>query len=148
MRQTSYDATWPHGANQDASSVTGSVVVGEEARKTIDGCLWQPQYFAHIANRRARPIADEVGHHRCVVAAVFFIDVLDHFLATVMFDVEVDVGGLSALARDEALEEEPHAYRIDGGDAEAEAHRRVSGGAASLAQDALFERFISRERAR
>ena len=62
---------------------------------------------------------------------------LDDFLATLVLDVEVDVGGLGALARDEALEQQPHVDRVDGRDAEAVADHRVGGRAAPLAEDAL-----------
>ncbi len=53
-----------------------------------------------------------------------------------MLEVDVDVGRLVALARDEALEQHVHARRIDLGDAERIADRRVGRGAAALAQDA------------
>ncbi len=53
-----------------------------------------------------------------------------------MLEVDVDVGRLVALPGDEALEEQVHARRVDRGDAEAEAHGGVGGGAAALAQNA------------
>ena len=71
------------------------------------------------------------------VAAVLRVDVLDHLLAPLVLDVEIDVGRLGALARQEALEQQAHAHRIDRGDAEAVADRRVGRRAAALAQDVL-----------
>jgi hypothetical protein len=65
----------------------------------------------------------------------FVVDVLDHLLAALVLDVEVDVRRLGALAREEPLEEEPHAHRIDRGDAQAVTHHGVGRGAAALAQD-------------
>jgi hypothetical protein len=62
--------------------------------------------------------------------------VLDHLLAPLMLEIDVDVGRLAALGGDEALEQKVGALGIDLGDAEAEAHRRVRRRAAALAQDA------------
>ncbi len=41
-----------------------------------------------------------------VLAAVFAVDVLDHLLAPLVLEIDVDVGRLVALRRDEALEQE------------------------------------------
>ena len=66
------------------------------------------------------------------------IDVLNHFFTAIVLDVEIDIGRLSALLRYEALEEKPHTHRIDGGDPQAVANRRVGGRAASLTEDVLL----------
>ena len=71
-------------------------------------------------------------------AAVLLVDVLDHLLAPLVLDVEVDVGRLGALAREEALEQQAQADRVDGGDAQAVADGGVGGRAAALAEDALL----------
>ena len=41
----------------------------------------------------------------CVTAAVFAVDVLDDFFAPVVFDVEIDVRGFGAFARQKSLEQ-------------------------------------------
>ena len=61
--------------------------------------------LAHLAHRGPRAIAHHVRHHGGAVAAVPAIDVLDHLLAPHVHDVEVDVGRLVALARQEPLEQ-------------------------------------------
>ena len=53
-----------------------------------------------------------------------------------MLEVDVDVGRLVALGRDEALEQEVEARRIDLGDPEAEADRGIGRRAAALAENA------------
>ena len=68
------------------------------------------------------------------------VDVLDHFLAPLVLEVDVDVGRLVALPRDEALEQHAHARGIDFGDAERVADGGVRGRAAALAQDAARAR--------
>jgi hypothetical protein len=69
------------------------------------------------------------------VAAVFLVDVLDHFLAPLMLEVDVDVGRLLALFGDEALEQQIAGRRVDGSDAEAITDRAVRRAATPLAQD-------------
>jgi hypothetical protein len=77
---------------------------------------------------------------RRAVAAVLAVDVLDDLLAALVLEVDVDVGRLVALGADETLEQQLVACRVDLGDAERVADRRVGGAAAPLAQDALRTR--------
>ena len=64
------------------------------------------------------------------------VDVLDHLLAPLVLEVDVDVGRLVALDADEALEQQVRAARVDLGDVQAVADERVGGAAAALAEDA------------
>ena len=68
------------------------------------------------------------------------VDVLDHLLAPLVLEVDVDVGRLGPLGGDEALEQQAAAHRIDLGDAEAVADRGIGRRAAALAEDALRAR--------
>ena len=70
-----------------------------------DRVLRQPHGLADVAHRRARAIADDGGSEAGAVAAVAGVDVLDHLLAPLVLEVDVDVGRLLALGRDEALEQ-------------------------------------------
>ena len=54
-----------------------------------------------------------------------------------MFEVNINVGRLITFLRDKSLNQHYHAARIDLGNAEAEAHRRVRRRTATLAQDVL-----------
>src|SRR5262252_10859649 len=80
---------------------------------------------------------DDGRADRRVVAAVAVIDILDHFLAPLVLEVDVDVGRLAAIFRDEAGEQEPALVRIDRGDADAITDRAVRRRAAPLAENAL-----------
>jgi hypothetical protein len=72
------------------------------------------------------------------VDAVRRVDVLDHLLPRVARgEVEVDVGPLAPLLREEALEEELHLHRVDRGDGEGVADGAVRGRAAPLDEDVL-----------
>ena len=101
----------------------------------VDRVLAQSHGPAGVAQRAAHAIA----HHRRgqpgPLPAVLAVDVLDDLLAAVVLEVHVDVGHFVALGGDEALEEQVDAVRVDRGDLQAVAHRRVGGRAASLAQD-------------
>ena len=83
-----------------------------------------------VPHGRAASIRDLLS----ALARVLLIEILDHVLAPLVLEVDVDVGWLVALARDEALEEHFHARGIDRGDAEAVAHRGVGSRAAPLAE--------------
>ena len=101
----------------------------------IDAVERQAQRLADVADRRARPVGDDLGRHAGPVAAVLLVDVLDHLLAALVLEIDVDVRRLVALLADEALEEHVDAVGIDGGDAEAVADGRVGRRAAALAED-------------
>src|SRR6185369_8312024 len=72
-------------------------------------------------------------------AAVFLINVLDHLLAPLMLEIDVDVGRLAALLTNEALEQQVAGRRVDRGDAEAITDGAVRRRAAPLAQDRRVE---------
>ena len=95
----------------------------------------QPECLSHVAHGRAEAVADHLGGHRRARAAVGVVEVLDHLLAAVVLEVDVDVGGLTALAADEALEEDLHPGRVDRRDPEAVADRRIGRRSAPLAED-------------
>ena len=105
----------------------------------IDLPFVEVERLADLARRALAAIGDDVGRHGGAVLAVLLVDVLDHALAAVAArQVEIDVGPLAALFRQEPLEQQLHADRIDGGDAEAVAHGAVGGRAAALHQDVLL----------
>ena len=113
-----------------------AVPPGEHAGEPVDLREVEAQRLADVAHRALRPVGDERRGERRAVAAVFRVDVLDHLLAPLVLEVDVDVGRLVALLRDEALEQHAHPRRIDLGDAERVADRRVGRRAAALAEDA------------
>ena len=74
------------------------------------------------------------------IAAISVVDPLDHRLAPLVLEVDVDVGRLLALLRHEALEQEVVAVGVDRGDAEHVADGGIGGAAAALAEDLLVPR--------
>ena len=106
------------------------------AHDLLDLTERQAERLAHIANRRTRPVGDHFGRHRRMLAAVELVHVLNHLLAVLMREVDVDVGHLAALFAQEALEEQTARDRIDRRDPERVAHRRVGGRTAALREHA------------
>jgi hypothetical protein len=89
----------------------------------------------HLAQRRARPVRDDVRDLRGAVAPVPLVDVLDHLLAALVLDVEVDVGRAVAFGRQEPFEQQAELHRVGLGDAERVTDRAVRRAAAALAVD-------------
>ena len=73
------------------------------------------------------------------MAAIALVDVLDHFLAPLVLEIDVDVGGLVALLRKEAGEQQPFLHRIDRRHAQQVADQRIGGASPPLAQDRRIE---------
>ena len=109
--------------------------VPERACEGADGVFRKAEDLAHVADGAAAPVADDRGGEACAVASVAGVDVLDDFLAALVLEVDVDVWGLAALGRDEALEQEVDLVRVDFRDVEAVADGRVRSRAAALAED-------------
>ena len=100
--------------------------------------LGQAQNLADFADGAAGAVMHDGRADRRAVAAVALVDVLDHLLAPLVLEIDVDVGRLAAVLRNEAGEQEVGLVRVDRGDAEAIAHRAVRRRAAALAQDFLL----------
>ena len=108
-------------------------------REAIDLPFVEIERLADLARRALAAIGDDVGGHRRAVLAVFLVDVLNHALAAIAArQIEIDVGPLAALFRQEPLEQQLHADRIDRGDAEAVAHGAIGRRAAALHEDVLL----------
>src|SRR2546423_2911294 len=96
----------------------------------------EPERFPDVAQRALGLISDERGRQRSALTAVFVIDVLDDFLAPLVLEIDVDIGRLVALLRNEALEQQLLLDRIDLGDAQGVADGGIGRRAAPLAENA------------
>ena len=105
-----------------------------------DDIVGEAEDLGRLADRRAGAVGRHRGGEAGALAPVALVDVLDHLLAPLVLEVDVDVGRLVALGRDEALEQKIEARRIDLGDPEAEADRGIGRRAAALAEDAARAR--------
>ena len=75
-------------------------------RDRLDALQVDAERAADVAQRRARPVADDDRRERRAMAAVLAVDVLDDLFAALVLEVDVDVGRLVALGADEALEQQ------------------------------------------
>ena len=112
----------------------------DRGRQRADGVLAQAEGLADLADGRAAAIGDHGGGDAGALAAVFAVDILNDLLAPLVLEIDVDVGRLAPLRRDEALEQQIGAVGIDLGDAEAEADGGIGRRAAALAEDFLRAR--------
>ena len=131
-RRLGIEAALAQALGGDAAAVEPVLAL----RDRLDALQVDAERAADVAQRRARPVADDDGGERGAVPAVLAVDVLDHLLAALVLEVDVDVGRLVALDADEAAEQQRGAARVDLGDEQAVADQRVGGAAAALAEDA------------
>ena len=117
-----------------------AVVRLERLRHPIDERPREPERIAHLADRRARPVRDEVADHPGVLRPVALVDVLDDLLAPLRAEVDVDVRvGRPALV-DEPLEQQVVGDRLDPADPERVRHDRAGRAAPALGRDPLLLR--------
>ena len=64
-----------------------------------DGIGGEPHGLADLAQRRAAAVADHRGGEAGALAAVFPVDILDHLLAPLMLEIDVDVRRLACARR-------------------------------------------------
>ncbi len=95
----------------------------------------EPHHLADFADRRAGAEMDHRGAEAGPVASVFLIDILDHFFAPLMFEVDIDIRGFAPVFGDEALRHHGDGFRADIGDAERIADDGIGCRTAPLAQD-------------
>ena len=110
---------------------------GQRRSQRVDTVDVDAECATGIAQRRACAVADDRRRQRGTLAAVFAVDVLDDFLAPLVLEVDVDIGGLITFARDESPEQQLRLRRINLGNAECVTHRRIGRRTPPLAQDAL-----------
>src|SRR3546814_19776393 len=86
-------------------------------------------------HRTACAIAGHDRSQRRVRASIGLIDPLDHLLAPLMLEVDIDVGRFAPLGRYEALEQQLGSHGVDRGYAEHIADRAIGCRSAPLAED-------------
>ena len=96
----------------------------------------QAERLADLADGAAASVGDHRGGQRGARAAFLAVDPLDHLLAPLVLEIDVDVGRLVAFVGQEALEQDFDFVGIHRGDAEAVADGGIGGRAAALAKNA------------
>ena len=93
-----YSRRCPASARRCSSDPSSAAELRELVRR-------QAERARHVAHRAAPAIADHRRRQRRAFAAVALEHVLEHFLAPLVLEVDVDVGRFLALLREEALEQ-------------------------------------------
>ncbi len=89
-------------------------VMRQQLRHPIERRLRETERLADVAHGRARLIADDIGNHGGVIAAVLLVDVLNYLFAPLVHHVEIDVRRLVPLSGKKALEQQIDQRRIGG----------------------------------
>ena len=103
----------------------------------FDEIFGQAERLADIAQRPLGAVADDRRAERGMIAAIGVEHPLQDDLAPLMLEIDIDVGRLAPLLRDETLEQKIVALGIDRGDAEHIADGAVGGRAAALTENVL-----------
>ncbi len=119
------------GFDQPAVGHVVAPVAPDRAGELGGDVLGQPERLADLADRAAWAVVDHGGGDSGSVPAVALVDVLDHLLAPLVLEIDVYVGRLVAVLRQEAREQQLLLDRIDRGHAEQVAHQRIGRAAAS-----------------
>ena len=90
----------------------------DQLAQTIDLAIGHLQHAADIAANGARLQFAESDDLRDVVLAVALLDIVDHLVAPVLAEIDVEIGHRHALGIEEALEQQIEAEGIEVGDGE------------------------------
>ncbi len=134
------------GSEAGFLEVTVEVVLGihpfevvHQLRQAVDAIGLDAQGLAHLARGTPPTVRDDVGGHARTMRAVLLVHALDDaFTAIAARQIEIDVGPLASLLREEPLEEQVHPHRVHRRDAEAVAHGAVCRRPTPLYKDAVL----------
>ena len=111
--------------------------VGDHLGQSVGVTDRQSHDATHIANNRLRAHGAEGDDLSDGIAAVLIPDVADYLRATVVGEVDVDIGRADTLRIEEALEEQPIAQRVDVRDLQQIGDHRSGGRSARHAGDTV-----------
>src|SRR5690606_16936827 len=104
----------------------------------VDLIRWQPQRSGHVAYRTGTVVSAGDRRQRRTITAVAPKHVLQHLLAAVVLEIHVDIRWLIALFGQKTREQHVAFARVQLGDAQRKADRRVGRRTAALAQNRLL----------
>src|SRR3546814_18884867 len=97
----------------------------DEAGEHLGEVARQAKRLPHLGDRAAGAVAGDDGGQRRAVPPIGLVYPLDDFFAPLMLEVDVDIGRLLALARDEAIEEHLVLDWVDRGDPKQETDEAI-----------------------
>ena len=102
----------------------------DELAQPVDLAIGHLQHPADIAAHRARLQLAEGDDLRHLVRAVFRLDIVDHLVAPVLAEIDVEVRHRHPFGIEEALEQQVEAQRVEIGDGEGIGNERAGARAA------------------
>src|SRR5437879_2955586 len=75
-------------------ALLGVVPMANRRAQAIHRLERQAESLNYLAQRRLAAITDHLGDHSCTLASPARVHILDHFLATLVLEVDVDIGRL------------------------------------------------------
>ena len=105
-------------------------VVRDQLRELVALGVGHVEHAAGVAHHGLRAQGAEGGDLAHGLGAVLALDVVDHAVALVLAEVDVEVGHRHALGVQEALEQQVVVQRVEVGDAQAVGHQRARARAA------------------
>ena len=81
------------------------VPAGQAGAHPVEGGGVDAQRSSDVAQSAATAVADHRSGQRGTITTILTVDVSDHFVAPLVFEVNVDIGRLVAFFRDKALEQ-------------------------------------------
>ena len=97
----------------------------EVSGEAIHLCLGEAERLPDVLEDRLGPVCDHVRHHGSPLTPVPAEAVLDHLLATLCFEIDVDIGWLPSLVGQEAFERETKPDRVHTSQVDAARNSRV-----------------------
>ena len=106
-------------------------ILRHELAQLVDLPVRHLQHAADIAQHAARLQRAEGDDLRDAITAVFLLHIIDHFVAPILAEIDVEVGHRHALGIKKALEQKAEADRIEIGNGERIGDERTCAGAAA-----------------
>ena len=108
-------------------------ILRHQLGQLVDLAVGHLQHAADVAQHAARLQRAEGDDLRDLVAAVALLHVVDHLVAAVLAEVDVEVGHRHAFRIEEALEQQAEADRVEVGDGQRIGDQRARARAAARA---------------
>ena len=114
------------------------VVVLDLFRQRVNTVQRQAECLPHITDGRTAAIGHDLGRDTGPLPSVLGIKILQHFLATLMFEIHINIGCLVPLPTDKPFEQHVSTVGINSSNPQTVTNSRICRRAATLAKNATI----------